>query len=214
VREHEKYREWSAAYVLGALDSAQRHEFEAHLGGCGKCQDEVQSFAPIPGLLSRIQSPEVISVPSGIEERSVDRVRWEWTVLVRCRRRWRAVAAAAVVATILALATILSGLSPVSGTPLVFAEGAQASGEIVVEERAWGTEVALDLKELPPADSYEAWAIDEEGRWHQVAAWGPTANLSASVTGASSVTVSELDRIVVTTGDREQTIVEAWLADA
>ncbi|MFQ5522511.1 MAG: hypothetical protein ACE5F5_02910 [Acidimicrobiia bacterium] len=73
-----------------------------------------------------------------------------------------------------------------------------ASGEIVVDQRAWGTEVVLELDGLPPAGSYSAWAIDEAGNWHQVATWGPTPNYSVVVTGASSLNFSDLDRIVVT----------------
>jgi anti-sigma-K factor RskA len=214
VREHEEYREWSAAYLLGALDSAQRHEFEAHLGGCGKCQAEIQSFAPIPGLLARVESPKRVPVPPELEEQAVERVRWEWSALARSRRRWRAVAATAVVVAVLVVSTLLSGHGPASGTPLVFADGALASGEIVVEERVWGTEVVLELEGLPPADTYAAWALAEKGKWYRVAAWGPNPSLSVAVTGASFVAFSELDRVVVTTGDRGEVIVEAWPADA
>lgn len=210
---HDEYRQWSAAYVLGALDAAQRLEFEGHLADCPECQSEVQAFAPIPGLLTRVESLQPVPVPPRIEERVANRLRSEWSELMRSRRRWQVAAVAAGLAAVLALATLLSGADSPSGTPLVFAEDVLVSGEIMVEQRAWGTEVDLNLESLPPAESYEAWAVDGEGRWHQVAVWGPTPNLSASVTGASSVAVSEIERIVVTTEDREQVLVEALFVD-
>ncbi len=206
---HERYRQWSAAYVLGALDPAERHDFEEHLRRCGDCQEEVHSFAPIPGLLTKVKEPGPVTVPEGFEEWVVSRVRSEWTSLARSRRRWQAVAVAAALAAAFALAALLSAPAPGRGTPLVFADGALARGEILVDERPWGTEVVLELDGLPPAGSYTAWAIDESGNWYQVAAWGPTPNSAVIVTGASSVSFADLDRIVVTSGDRSQTILEA-----
>jgi len=206
---HEQYRQWSAAYVLGALDPAERHDFEEHLRRCRDCQEEVRSFAPIPGLLSKVEEPGPVAVPGGFEERIVSRVRSEWASLARSRRRWQALAVAAALAAVFAVAALLSAPAPGGGTPLVFADGARARGEILVDERPWGTEVVLELDGLPPAGSYTAWAIDESGNWYQVATWGPTPNSAVVVTGASSVSFADLERIVVTGGDRTRTILEA-----
>ncbi len=211
---HEEYRQWSAAYVLGALDPDERHAFEEHLSRCAECQDEVRTFAPIPGLLAKIETPEPVVVPADIEEAALRTVRAEWTRLKRSRRRWRTIAIAAATAAVLALGGMLSGMRPTAGTKLVFAQGSLASGEIVVEQRPWGTEVVLELEGLPPAESYTAWAVDAAGKWYPVAAWGPTPQLSASVIGASSLDVSELDRVVVTTGEKDQMILEAWPEDS
>ncbi|MEL7978237.1 zf-HC2 domain-containing protein [Isoptericola sp. F-RaC21] len=51
------YREWDAAYVLGALSPAERREFEEHLAGCDACRAAVAELAGVPGLLA--------SVPAG-----------------------------------------------------------------------------------------------------------------------------------------------------
>lgn len=214
MRAHEHYRHWTAAYVLGALDPVERHEFEEHLSQCAECQEEVRSFAPIPGLLAKVEQPGPVTVPGSIEERAVSRVRSEWTALVRSRRRWQVLAVAAALATVFAFATLLSTPAPGSGTLLVFSDGALARGEIAVDQRPWGTEVVLELEELPDASFYTAWAIDEGGNWYHVAAWGPTPNSSVMVVGASPLDVADLDRIVVTTGDRDRMILEAWPADA
>ena len=50
----DKFAQWDAAYVLGALAPAERREFEEHLASCPPCQAEVSELAAIPGLLAQI----------------------------------------------------------------------------------------------------------------------------------------------------------------
>ena len=49
---HDEFREWAGAYALGALEPAERREFEEHLAGCSSCSDEVRSLLPLHGLLA------------------------------------------------------------------------------------------------------------------------------------------------------------------
>lgn len=51
------------AYVLGALDPADRSRVDAHLAGCPECRDELASFAALPGLLGRVSRAEVEGEP-------------------------------------------------------------------------------------------------------------------------------------------------------
>ncbi|WP_026075456.1 zf-HC2 domain-containing protein, partial [Cellulomonas massiliensis] len=51
------YREWDAAYVLGALDPDERRAFEQHLQGCPACTAAVAELAGLPGML-RAVAPE------------------------------------------------------------------------------------------------------------------------------------------------------------
>jgi hypothetical protein len=50
----DKFAQWDAAYVLGALSPAERREFEEHLAGCQPCQAAVSELAGIPGLLAQV----------------------------------------------------------------------------------------------------------------------------------------------------------------
>jgi len=52
----DRYREWDAAYVLGALSTDERREFEQHLVGCEACQSGVAGLAGMPGLLMKIDA--------------------------------------------------------------------------------------------------------------------------------------------------------------
>jgi hypothetical protein len=55
-------------YVLGALPPEDRRAFEEHLTTCGHCRAEVQEFAGLPGLLSRLPAGELPAVLQGSPE--------------------------------------------------------------------------------------------------------------------------------------------------
>ncbi len=215
MTNHEVYREWSAADVLGALNGAERRLYEQHLDDCEQCRREVGAFAPIPGLLARIESADSEPVPGQVVERALARVRFERSSLLKSQRRWRWTAGLAA----LVAATVLVGSLVVSQSEterLLFAmeQGTVVSGEISVVSRPWGTAIDLELANLPPSDTYVAWAVDRDGEWQQVAVWGPTPALKAIVSGASSFATADLARIVVTTGGTAESIVNAVRSDA
>lgn len=64
-RAHPVYREWDAAYVLGALSLQERHEYEQHLSECRWCREAVAELAGIPGLLARIDPADAQRVSAG-----------------------------------------------------------------------------------------------------------------------------------------------------
>jgi hypothetical protein len=55
-------------YVLGALPPEDRRDFEEHLATCRHCRAEVQEFAGLPGLLSRLPAGELPAVLQGSPE--------------------------------------------------------------------------------------------------------------------------------------------------
>ncbi|WP_258724962.1 anti-sigma factor family protein [Cellulomonas sp. NS3] len=56
------YREWDAAYVLGALAPDERREFEQHLAGCPACREGVGDLAGMPALLGMV--PADVAMPA------------------------------------------------------------------------------------------------------------------------------------------------------
>jgi Putative zinc-finger len=50
----DKFAQWDAAYVLGALSPAERREFEEHLSSCPSCRAAVSELAALPGLLAQL----------------------------------------------------------------------------------------------------------------------------------------------------------------
>ncbi|MEV0892521.1 zf-HC2 domain-containing protein [Promicromonospora sp. NPDC050262] len=50
----DRYAEWDAAYVLGALSPSDRRTYERHLAECAACRAAVAELAGLPGLLGTI----------------------------------------------------------------------------------------------------------------------------------------------------------------
>jgi anti-sigma factor RsiW len=59
---HADYADWDAAYVLGALSSAERRDFERHLHSCPRCTQAVSELAGMPGLLARVDPDDVAAL--------------------------------------------------------------------------------------------------------------------------------------------------------
>jgi hypothetical protein len=209
MSDHDRFGEWSAAYVLGALDPEDRRTFERHLVTCDLCAADVASFAPIPGLLSRADVASIEPVPPSILAEASSRVEDDRRGLATSRERWRWTAAAAVVALV---AVLLTGPPQPDATTLALEPQWGVTGEVTVSARGWGTEVGFDLAQLPPEETCIAWAVGDDGEWQQVAWWGPTPTHRARVTGASSLQLDDVAEIVVTTTDRDEIVTRAPLS--
>jgi hypothetical protein len=53
------------AYLLGALDPAERSVFEEHLDTCPDCRAELLRLAPLPGLLQRLTPEDYAAIEIG-----------------------------------------------------------------------------------------------------------------------------------------------------
>jgi anti-sigma factor RsiW len=62
-----------AMFVLGKLEAAQAAAFEAHLVGCGRCQQDFEDLKNLPDLLARAVSER--PVPAGLRARVLRAVR-------------------------------------------------------------------------------------------------------------------------------------------
>jgi hypothetical protein len=127
----DKFAQWDAAYVLGALSPAERREFEEHLASCPSCKAEVSELAAIPGLLAQIspadaamlamaddstveytETPESSAAPAEIIEGPPPSLLPKMIKKVRARRR-RMVATVAGIAA--AAVLVLGGIAVSAG---------------------------------------------------------------------------------------------------
>lgn len=208
--EHQQMRESLGAYVLGALDPADRRRVEQHLSHCRDCTNEVARFSPLPGLLGRVSEQEVsaeLLVPSDdLLDGVIHKLAEEERSLRTQVRRWRAAAVAASVAAIVAVVVAVAPWRTepdrviVAADPVATASTA-ATGQVAAIAWEWGTTVELRAADLPRRDGYVLWAVAEDGRRERAGTWGVTASGSAQVRGASSIDRSELDRVEVTDRD-------------
>ena len=83
----DRYATWDAAYVLGALSSSERREFEAHLQHCERCSAAVAELGGMPALLGLLDAEDV----RGLEDAQTDPppLRPEVLQTVLDRVRWR-----------------------------------------------------------------------------------------------------------------------------
>jgi anti-sigma-K factor RskA len=212
--EHAELREWAGAFALGSLDPDDRRRFERHLNACERCADEVNAYAPIPGLLAHIElddlhgaSPETADT---ISRRAVD----EGLAAQSSRNRWRAAAIgiAAAVLLVVSAATVIRIVDDAPSRPVVSATvtSSQAgSSEIATSERTWGTEITVRADGLPDRSEYQLWGVDQNGTWSIAATWGPTPTGRANITGATSLPTASLERIVVTSEDRSDILIDS-----
>jgi anti-sigma factor RsiW len=105
------YRDWDAAYVLGALSPGERRAYEQHLEGCFSCAAAVASFAGMPGILSVVPRETTVELLGPVSSPPV-----LLPGLIRAarasRRRGRTRVAAALAATALAGAVAGSRFFP------------------------------------------------------------------------------------------------------
>ena len=208
--EHREVRKWAGAYVLGALDAPDRRRFEEHLKTCSECAETVTRLTALPGLLKRVEINDAVPAPGGIVESAQEMLRSEWDAVLVSRRRWRWVALVAALVAGFALVAPLVGAPVDDGREVIVVEAsAPTAGTVALDSKPWGTAVEIVLESLPASDRYVAWAVSTGGEWEQVAAWGPTPNMSTRVSGASSIATPDLSAVVITTGDRSHTIATA-----
>jgi anti-sigma-K factor RskA len=204
---HQELQRLLGAYVLGGLDAADRRLVDEHLAACTQCREELAHFAAVPGLLRLAPAPpEPHEPPEDSLPRLIAAARFRRAKQVRQRFLLAAAAVVLVLAGVLAVVVDLRGATPPPATDtsvaVVSAFDAHEVGSAQLRDKAWGTEVHLDLVYNPPdARPYTAWAIDRAGHAEQAATWGLAPNGRCSVTGATSIHRDELARIEVRTAD-------------
>lgn len=62
----DRFREWDAAYVLGALSAQDRRDFERHLQTCPACAAAVAELAGLPGILSALPAAEAVAIDEAV----------------------------------------------------------------------------------------------------------------------------------------------------
>ena len=214
TEEHRRFQGWTASYVLGALDGEDRRAFESHLGHCTTCTAELNEFAPVPSLLAKVDPEAVARQPDpALQARIAAEARKELTRLRSGQRVWRgatlaATAAAAILASLLVIDRDQVDQPPEQLTATVISSSA-AETNVIVVPKGWGTEIVLNIADLPRREGYQLWTIDDSGEWTNAASWSPTQSGGVRLTGASRIPLDQVDRIVITSLDRADVLVEA-----
>jgi hypothetical protein len=212
------------AYLLGALDPAERSGFEDHLTTCSTCKAELLRLAPLPGLLQRLTPADYEAIEAGDEvpdwplefPMEIDLVdpplmfdepgeppRPGWL-----RRNGRALVAAAAV-FLLAVGgfvmfrvpepdTTVVAVAPVTWAATDPATG--VSGKVDLIKRGWGTELHLSMEQVPEGRKLCHMIVySRDGNSEIAGQWtaGTYRNLK-SAPGSTSIQLNDIDRIEIT----------------
>jgi hypothetical protein len=204
------------AYVLGVLDEADMFRFEQHLAVCHQCGqqlDELTGLVPILAELAPAGAGAPVP-PNGeamlgrlLDSVSVERGR-------RRSRRWLALAAAAVLVvggpTVAVIATQNSGSSTPSAMAMSYKATDADSGieaKLGMAEKAWGTQVALQLSKVNGPLTCQLVAVSKDGTQQTISNWNvPSAGYGTksqpnplTIDGGAALSTSNIDRFDVVT---------------
>lgn len=211
------YREWDAAYLLGALSPDERREYEAHLSGCARCSAEVASLAGLSGILAVVSPDKAmqLSAPAPSEPGPPDLMPRLAAKVDRLRRRARrrtvalvAVAAAVAAAVVWVIPDIGNDEPEVAGRDVSMvrvgpARPLRASAHLVSEP--WGTKIeascSYDLVQPSPGGSaqrsfeYAMYVTGRTGTPVKVATWMAIPGATATAYGTVTMPMDQISKV-------------------
>jgi hypothetical protein len=223
------YATWDASYVLGALSTAERHEYEAHLCTCPSCHRAVGELAGMPALLGLLDRNDIESIAGagGVDgELSAPPPEMLGSLLAVVRRRRRArlltwaggVAAAAAVAIGVLVAvrfhSVASPPLPEAAAPLSMTavEPSPLTATVRLVSHSWGTGIEMNCTYGPEpegaddgdVDKLAMVAVGRDGSRTQLATWLAPTGVLATLAGSTSMPIDQIASIQVVsvaTGD-------------
>ncbi|MEP6463703.1 MAG: zf-HC2 domain-containing protein [Frankiaceae bacterium] len=197
-------------YVLGSIDPADRPAVEEHLAQCPSCRDELASLAGIPGLLGRLEEPEVVALadPPDSDGQLLSRILRAAAAAHRRSRRRRVLLSAAALVLLLtgigAGAKVLTSRDNTSApaTVSLTSTAGPLSVRAGLTARAWGTSVDLRLSGVPGGYRCRVVAVSRDGGTDTAASYTSTYAGSMLVSGATALQLAEITelRIIDTSG--------------
>jgi hypothetical protein len=222
---HERYADWDAAFVLGALSPAERREFELHLEGCQRCRSAVAELAVLPGLLGRLdpaRAVELLATDEGTDAASLAAAvppaaelvaRIEGRERQRRSRRIRtmlAVAALAVAVSAIAIPVAISSAPPATiATSLSQTVVSPLSADVKLTTVGWGTRIEMNCRYGEPAAgttdhtrwNYALWVVSRNGAASELSSWSATSDSTVTLSAGTSVPVNQIAEVQVRDDD-------------
>ena len=239
VGEGDEYARWDAAYVLGSLSSADRHEFEAHLSSCPSCRESVAELSGMPALLAQLSRDDVAAIDDGASGARPPLNSLLLTSLLakvgRGRRRsrlmtWTVTAAAAAVLALGVLVAVQSNpavpvavprqagsalaMTPVAPTPL--------HSTVTISSQGRGTRIQMNCTygvlpqnsghdETETGDTLAMVVVGRDGSRAQVATWVALSGVTATPTGSTSMPMDQIAAVQIVSEDQGDVLLQRSL---
>lgn len=195
------------AYVVDALEPAERQRLTAHLPTCTVCTAELRDLEPLPALLALVPAPadgDPPPVPSELAYRRLHRsATGAHPARHRApasRRRWLLVAAAVVVLGAGGAAGVVATSGPQPPTTVSASAGALHVQASITPVDA-GSRIALTLDGVPEGQQCELRVQAGDGHWETASRWTADYEGTAHVTGTVRIAPDDLKELVVRTLD-------------
>ena len=194
------YRDWDAAYVLGALSPQDRRAYEDHLKTCPDCAAEVAALSGVPGSLKLLPDEHALAtiqdttpnlLPGLVREVQRERrqKRFRLAVVVS------GVAATAAVAGGVITGTLTRDVPPGDTVVLAQTVASKLTADARLVDEPWGTTIEISCRydELATpserARGYELYVTDDTGKATLLASW-----TAAPGTTVKPATTTKLNR--------------------
>jgi anti-sigma factor RsiW len=220
------FRQWDAAYVLGALDPADRRAYEDHLLECDDCRAAVAELAGLPGVLRLLPADEAgAPTTAEVADAAHDADVVPLATLARSTRRYRRCRTTLVAAAagVLLVGGVAGGLAAASdhGSPapaatattqrleLVSADASGVAADLTMTPRTWGTRLDWSCTypapaggSAPPAGyarTYELVVVDADGTATVVATWAAHDGAAHDLGASTSVPAATIRTVEIRT---------------
>ncbi|MCW2700379.1 MAG: Anti-sigma-K factor RskA [Blastococcus sp.] len=204
------------AYVLGALDPAERRRVEEHVNGCPACAAELAEFAPLPALLDRVRPEDLRGAPVTPSADLFDRVSAAAAadrrqVVIGARTApsvgpGRRVLAAAAVLAVLGAGTAVTGWILGSGEETRSAAAGPVHMSVTVTEQGDGTSLDVSVAGVPARTRCTLVVVDADGDRHEAGQWSATYGGQAWFKGWSDVDRSDVEDVVLLDTDGQELV--------
>ena len=229
----DRYADWDASYVLGALSPAERREYEGHLETCPRCAEAVAEVAGLPHLLARVPTEEVPGESAESPQSDLVAGALAKHRIRRRRRRWTAVAigslTAAAAAIVLVVVVGVSGPAPsATAVTVELASTTQEAltADVRMQPRAWGTELSTRCRYTggvqptdPPAGGdpsrysaetrYGLWVTDRAGVSSLVSTWRAEPGSDVDAAGATDVRLGDIRHLEIRSVDSGDVLLQS-----
>jgi hypothetical protein len=214
----DRFRDWDAAYILGALSTDDRRAFERHLATCPECSASLAELAGLPGILSKLSSEDAVAVLASPEGFAVDDHLREQDhapglvqrLAVAAQRRKRRIrlgmlaAAVAVVAlfTVGGIA-IVSSQTPTSAVVAMAPVHQKAiTASLQVTKKGWGTSFSWSCSYhdgiwTGSPVSYDLVVVTKSGRESTVATWSTAGEHASGLAASTAIPTADIRSVEI-----------------
>ena len=235
----DRYTDWDAAYVLGALSAQERREYERHLAGCGPCREAVTELAGMPAVLSELSAEQAVALaapdgdggaPGGAQVVPIAALAAAAGRRRRRRRIWQGAAAVALMAAGGVAGSVLgdrgtaSEAADVTAITLDSVDGSNVTADVRLTPSTWGTRMEWSCSypssggsgRPAPAQSsvYELVLVGADGSRTVVATWtGDGDDHASGLLASSAVPMEDITRIELAVEDADLVLAAAEVTD-